>query len=112
MTIDRNDEQFENAYAGINRILEPGSNVTDTSEMQCEKQHWQKISTERGIEVDRNDEQPWNANSSIRVKHDSDSNLTTSSDLHSRKHSAQTCSIDRSISTSAAAPMNRSKLVP
>jgi hypothetical protein len=46
MTIDRSDEQSENAHTGIDRILEPGSNMTDASELQCEKQDLQRISTE------------------------------------------------------------------
>jgi hypothetical protein len=112
ITIDRSDEQRKNAHAGIERMLEPDSNVTDEIEVQPEKQELQRTSTERGIEIDLSDEQPRNANSPIRVKQDSDSNLITMSDLHSRKHCLQSRSIDRSIVNSAAAPKNRSKLVP
>jgi hypothetical protein len=57
ITIDRSDEQFENANEGIDRILQTGSNVTDEIEVQSEKQDLERISTERGIKIDLNDEQ-------------------------------------------------------
>jgi hypothetical protein len=75
MKIDSSDEQVANASASIRRSLEPGSKLTDLSDLQPSKHFFPITSTDAGRQIDLSTEQNVNASSSRTVSLDPDSNV-------------------------------------
>jgi hypothetical protein len=63
--------------------------VTDKSHEEVQKHHWQRISTEEGIQIDRNPRRNWNAPLAIRFSLDPDSNVDEESHQYPEKHLSQ-----------------------
>jgi hypothetical protein len=74
-----------NACVSIRDNLDPDSNITEESDLQSEKHHPPKISTDEGIMISIKTV-PENAALSIRDNLDPDSNVTEESDLQLEKH--------------------------
>jgi hypothetical protein len=79
-SIDRTDEQFENADSPIRVSWESDSKANIESKLHDEKQDLQRISAQAGIQIKRSLEYRENADSSIRVSCEPDSKAIHSDD--------------------------------
>jgi hypothetical protein len=81
------------ARAPIRLNLEPGSNISDESEVHSEKQSSQNASTEDGMHIDSNVAQSANSRDSIQFNLEPGSNVSEESDSQPQKHSRERISI-------------------
>jgi hypothetical protein len=72
---------LENADLPTDETREPDENVTAERRVHPQKQYWQSVSTDEGMQIDPSDEQPSNARSPMNKSPEPESNVTVSRDM-------------------------------